>query len=105
MTKHFHELSNIESFDPELFQAMEDEKIGLKITRNYKGCNSLVTTYNKQTNTLWVISEWDTYDDYNAYLAWRTNEFTALGEALVPLLKGGLKGFRPVFPNSEYKIY
>ena len=89
----------------EVFVAMEDEKMGLNITRNYKGCNSLVTTYNKDSNTFWVISDWDSYDDYNAYLEWRTNEFTDLGEALVPLLKGGLNGFRPIFPNSEYKVY
>jgi ketosteroid isomerase-like protein len=89
----------------EVFAAMEDEKIGLNITRNYKGCNSLISTYNDDTNTLWVVSDWDSYDDYNAYLEWRTNEFPALGEALVPLLEGGMKGFRPVFPNSDYKIY
>jgi len=89
----------------EVFAAMEDEKMGLNITRNYKGCNSLVTTYNEDSNTFWVISDWDSYDDYNAYLEWRTNEFTDLGEALVPLLKGGLNGFRPIFPNSGYKVY
>ncbi len=38
-------------------------------------------------------------------MEWRTNEFTDLGEALVPLLKGGLNSFRPIFPNSGYKVY
>ena len=92
--------------EKEVFAAMENKEIGLDLTRNYKGCNSLVTTYNEDSNTFWVVSDWDSYDDYNAYLEWRTNEFPALGEALVPLLKNGLEGgFRPVFPNSDYKIY
>ena len=92
--------------EKEVFAAMENKEIGLDVTRNYKGCNSLVTTYNEDSNTFWVVSDWDSYDDYNAYLEWRTNEFPALVEALVPLLKNGLEGwFRPVFPNSDYKIY
>ena len=90
----------------DFFTAMEDEKIGLNITRNYKGCNALFSTYNEETNTFWVVSDWDSYDDYQAYVDWRTNESTALGEVLTQLLKGGLQGgFRPIFPNSDYKVY
>lgn len=89
----------------EVFAAMDNKEIGLDITRNYKGCNSLVSTYNEDSNTLWVVSDWNSYEEYSAYLDWRMNDFTDLGDALVPLLKGGMNGFRPVFPNSDYKSY
>jgi ketosteroid isomerase-like protein len=88
-----------------VFAAMDNPEIGLDITRNYKGCNSLVSTYNKESNTLFVMSEWDSYEEYDAYLKWRLEEFTDLGEAIIPHLKGGLKGFKAFYPNSDYKIY
>lgn len=56
MTKHFHELSNIESFDPELFQAMEDEKnrqedqIELIASENYASLNVMAAQGSIMTN-------------------------------------------------------
>ena len=88
-----------------VFAAMDNTEIGLNITRNYKGCNSLVSTFNKESNTLFVMSEWDSYEEYDTYLKWRNEEFTDLGEAIIPYLKGGIKGFKAIYPNSDYKIY
>ena len=88
-----------------VFAAMDNPEIGLNITRNYKGCNSLVSTFNKESNTLFVMSEWDSYEEYDTYLKWRNEEFTDLGEAIIPYLKGGIKGFKAIYPNSDYKIY
>ena len=88
-----------------VFAAMDNPEIGLNITRNYKGCNSLVSMFNKESNTLFVMSEWDSYEEYDTYLKWRNEEFTDLGEAIIPYLKGGIKGFKAIYPNSDYKIY
>ena len=88
-----------------VFALMANESYGLKATRNYKGCNSLVSTFNEESNTLLVISDWDSYEEYAAYLTWRTEEDTELVDLMKPLLIGGMKGLRTVYPNSMYTVY
>ena len=87
------------------FALMANESYGLKATRNYKGCNSLISTFNEESNTLLVISDWDSYEEYAAYLTWRTEEDTELVDLMKPLLIGGMKGLRTVYPNSMYTVY
>jgi hypothetical protein len=52
-----------------------------------------------------VISDWDSYEEYAAYLTWRTEEDTELVDLMKPLLMGGMKGLRTVYPNSMYTVY
>ncbi len=56
MTKHFHELSSIDTFDPELFQAIENEKkrqedqIELIASENYASLNVMAAQGSVLTN-------------------------------------------------------
>ncbi len=77
---------------------------GLPTTRAYDGCISLELTVNDESNTIWIIGNWESYDKYNAYLKWRQTEDTVIGK-MVPYLKGGANGLKIFQPNSNYKSY
>lgn len=77
---------------------------GLPTTKAYDGCLSLEMTINEDTNTIWVVSNWETNDKYAAYLKWRQTEDTVIG-AMVPFLKGGVNGINIVHPNTGYSAY
>jgi len=77
---------------------------GLPTTKAYDGCLSLEMTINKNTNTIWVVSNWETNDKYAAYLKWRQTEDTVIG-AMVPFLDGGANGINIIHPNTGYSAY
>lgn len=81
-----------------------NSKGGLPTTRTYDGCISLELTINKESNTIWIIGNWESFDKYNAYLKWRQTEDTVIGK-MVPYLKGGEKGLKIIQPNANYKSY
>lgn len=81
-----------------------DSPGGLPATRAYDGCVSLELTVNKESNTIWIIGNWESYDKYNTYLKWRQTEDTVIGE-MVPYLKGGENGLKIIQPNTNYKSY
>jgi quinol monooxygenase YgiN len=81
-----------------------ESKGGLPTTRAYDGCISLELTINEDSNTIWIIGNWESYDKYNAYLKWRQTEDTVIGK-MVPYLKGGEKGLKIIQPNSNYRSY
>jgi quinol monooxygenase YgiN len=77
---------------------------GLPATRSYDGCISLEMTLNEDTNTLWVVSNWESNDKYAAYLKWRQTEDTVIGQ-MVPFLKGGAEGITIIQSNSKYMSF
>jgi quinol monooxygenase YgiN len=77
---------------------------GLPTTKAYDGCLSLEMTINENTNTIWVVSNWETNDKYAAYLNWRQTEDTVIG-AMVPFLDGGTDGINIIHPNTGYSAY
>ena len=81
-----------------------DSKGGLPTTRAYDGCISLELAINEESNTIWIIGNWESFDKYNAYLKWRQTEDTVIGK-MVPYLKGGEKGLKIIQPNANYKSY
>mgnify|MGYP006094069587 CR=1 FL=1 len=81
-----------------------NSKGGLPTTRTNDGCISLELTINKESSTIWIIGNWESFDKYNAYLKWRQTEDTVIGK-MVPYLKGGEKGLKIIQPNANYKSY
>jgi len=77
---------------------------GLPATRAYDGCISLELTINDESNSIWIVGNWESYDKYNAYLNWRQTEDGTIGN-MVPYLKGGPKGLNIIQPNSNYQSY
>ena len=77
---------------------------GLPTTRAYDGCISLELTINEESNTIWIVGNWESYEKYNAYLQWRQTQDTVIGN-MVPFLKGGEKGLKIIQPNTSYKSY
>ena len=75
---------------------------GLPATRAYDGCISLELTINDESNSIWIVGNWESYDKYNAYLNWRQTEDGTIGN-MVPYLKGGPKGLNIIQPNSNYQ--
>jgi hypothetical protein len=61
-------------------------------------------TINENTNTILVVSNWETNDKYAAYLNWRQTEDTVIG-AMVPFLDGGTDGINIIHPNTGYLAY
>ena len=77
---------------------------GLPTTRAYDGCISLELTINEESNTIWIVGNWESYEKYNEYLQWRQTQDTVSGN-MVPFLKGGEKGLKIIQPNTSYKSY
>ena len=78
---------------------------GLPLTRDWPGCESLTRFVNQETNTIWVISTWDSYDSYGAYLDWRQNQDTFVAEKINPLLANSDTALSIVHPNVLIKDY
>lgn len=87
----------------ELVALLESDN-GLPVTRDWAGCISLEMFVNDATETIWVVSNWDSYDSYGAYLDWRQNEDDLISQ-LLPLLAGGEQGLQINQPNSRYTAY
>ena len=77
---------------------------GLPTTRAYDGCISLEQTINEESNTIWVVGNWESYEKYDAYLKWRQTEDNTISK-MVPYLKGGEKGLKIAKSNSNYQSF
>ena len=77
---------------------------GLPTTRAYDGCMSLELTFNEASNTIWIVSNWESNEKYNTYLTWRQTEDTVIA-SMVPYLKNGADGITIVNSNSNYMAY
>lgn len=84
--------------------ALLESDNGLPATRAWPGCMELEMFVNEASDTIWVTSNWDSYDSYAAYLDWRQNDDTLIGE-LTPFLLNGLEGLQVNQPNSGYRAY
>jgi len=88
------------------YQALIDSEAGVKLTRNYKGCISLETSYNEDSNMYFIIENWESAELYQEYLNWRlTKDPSGLVSDIVPLLVGGESGMKVYNPNTRYKFY
>lgn len=77
---------------------------GLSYTRKYDGCLGVELTFNEATNTIYIIENWASNEQFAAYFKWRQEEDTNLAN-IIPLLVGGEAGFSLAFPNSKYESY
>tara|TARA_B100000795_G_scaffold268843_2_gene256679 strand:+ start:1513 stop:2295 length:783 start_codon:yes stop_codon:yes gene_type:complete len=84
--------------------AIIDNKGGLPKTRTYDGCISIELSINKESNTIFVQENWESFDKFNTYLKWRQTEDTSIAE-MIPYLKGGASGLKIIQGNSNYKSY
>lgn len=72
-----------------------DELVGflaaaLPDTRNYDGCISLDVHVDRASDTIVMIEDWDSPEQYDRYLQWRME--TGLVDQVGGLLKGGVEG-------------
>ena len=84
--------------------AIIDSEGGLPTTRAYDGCISVELSVNKESNTVFVQENWESFDKFNTYIKWRQTEDTAI-EKMTPYLKGGADGLKIIQGNSNYKSY
>ena len=68
-------------------------KAVLPETRAYDGCISLDSWLDEQRSTIVLTEQWDSFDHYDRYLAWRAE--TGVLAAAAGLLEGGAAGFVP----------
>jgi hypothetical protein len=61
--------------------------------------------FNKETNSVWVISDWVSNDHYLKYLEWRMNDDDFVPTKMIPLMLGGEKGLSIAHTNSNYTIF
>ena len=79
---------------------------GLQTTRNYDGSLSLEAFFNDETNTYYIYGDWVSYEHFQNYLDWRTNDDKSnMAQRVMALCEGGEKGLIPVFPNSNYSSF
>ena len=64
----------------------------LPVTRSFQGCRSVAVYYEERTQTFTLLEDWDSLEEYEAYLAFR--EDTGIQTQLDPLLDGGWAGVR-----------
>lgn len=62
-------------------------------TRAYDGCITLDSWLDEQRSTIVLTEQWDSFDHYDRYLAWRAE--TGVLAAAAGLLEGGAAGFIP----------
>jgi quinol monooxygenase YgiN len=77
---------------------------GLPTTRSYDGCLSIEMTVNKETNTVWLVENWESTEKFITYLDWRQNEDDII-QTMAPMLEGEESGLKIVFSNSGYKSF
>ena len=63
-------------------------KEALVETRAYKGCRSVTTLVDQETSSVVLVEEWDSVEDQQAYIDWRTE--TGLIDAIAPFMQGEL---------------
>ena len=63
-------------------------KEALVETRAYKGCKSVTTLVDQETSSVVLVEEWDSVEDQQAYITWRTE--TGLIDAVSPFMQGEL---------------
>ena len=68
-------------------------KAVLPETRAYDGCRGLDSWLDQDRSTIVLTEQWDTFDHYDRYLAWRAE--TGVLAAAAGLLEGGAAGFIP----------
>lgn len=96
------ELKVREGEEENLFELLDSE-MALPHTREYDGCLSLEMMHNEETNTVLILSNWESYDKYGAYSKWRREVDTTIA-ALMPLLQG--ESPMVVYTeNSGYRSY
>ena len=60
--------------------------------------------FNDETNTFYLVGNWESYEKYAVYLNWRQTQDDFISK-MVPLIKGGEKGLKVIQPNSSYHSY
>ena len=88
----------------DLVMAIIDSEEGLPKTRAYNGCISVELSVNKESNTIFIQENWESFDKFNTYMQWRQNEDTSIAE-MIPYLKDGANGLKIIQGNSTYKSY
>lgn len=73
---------------PEVEAAFKDI---LGDTRAFDGCISLDVYFEEATSIFTLIMDWESFDQYDKYLAWRLG--AGGGELFDPLLDGGIDAF------------
>ena len=68
-------------------------KAVLPETRAYDGCRGLDSWLDQERSTIVLTEQWDSFDHYDRYLAWRAE--TGVLAAAAGLLDGGAAGFIP----------
>ena len=63
-------------------------KEALVETRAYKGLRRVTTLDDQETSSVVLVEEWDSVEDQQAYIAWRTE--TGLIDAVSPFMQGEL---------------
>ena len=66
-------------------------KAVLPETRAYDGCRGLDSWLDQDRSTVVLTEQWDSFDHYDRYLAWRSE--TGVLAAAAGLLEGGAAGF------------
>ncbi len=61
-------------------------------TRGFDGCREITTFHDAETDRFVLIEEWDSFEHYDRYLAWRMEN--GLAALLEPLLEGGAAALR-----------
>jgi hypothetical protein len=61
-------------------------------------------TVNKETNTVWLVENWESTEKFITYLDWRQNEDDII-QTMAPMLEGEESGLKIVFSNSGYKSF
>ena len=64
----------------------------LPVTRSFQGCRSVAVYYEERTQTFTLLEDWDSLQEYEAYLAFR--EDTGIETLLEPILDGGWSGVK-----------
>lgn len=67
-------------------------RAALPDTRAFKGCRDIKTLFDDERQTFVLIEKWDSFADYDKYIAWRGDN--GLADLLEPLLEGGAAAFK-----------
>ena len=52
-------------------EALEEMREGLQATRNFQGCQSIDSYFEKKNSSLFLVEFWDSLDAQKKYLKWR----------------------------------
>ena len=68
-------------------------KVALTDTRAFEGCQGIESLLDADRETIVLLEDWRSFEDYDRYLAWRVE--TGMLDLLDQLLAGGRVGFVP----------